>query len=62
MRAAAVSLLLAVSVLAGCAHTAPPAPAPAPKPPVPCLAQADDGLFATCLRSELDEVWAREFR
>ncbi|MDQ2708785.1 MAG: neutral zinc metallopeptidase, partial [Actinomycetota bacterium] len=43
-------------------HSAPPAPAPAPKPPVPCLAQADDGLFATCLRSELDEVWAREFR
>lgn len=62
MRAAAVILLLAASVLAGCAHTAPPAAAPATKAPVPCLSQADDGLFAICLRTELDEVWGREFR
>ncbi len=48
-------------MLTGCAHTAPAA-APAPKAPVPCLSQADDALFASCLRTELTEVWDREFR
>jgi hypothetical protein len=29
---------------------------------MPCLAQTGDGLFITCLRTELDEMWGREFR
>jgi hypothetical protein len=29
---------------------------------VPCLSQADDGLFATCLHTELDDVWGRLFQ
>jgi uncharacterized protein len=62
VRAAALTLLLAVSALTGCAHAAPPPAAPAPKPPVPCLSQANDGLFTACLRTELDEVWGRAFR
>jgi len=62
VRAAAAILLLAVSMLAGCAHNPPPAATPAPKPPLPCLSQADDGLFATCLRTELDQVWTRKLR
>jgi hypothetical protein len=55
-------------LLAGCAGSAPassdPAPpAPgAPTAPVPCLSQSDDGLFVVCLRTELDQVWSREFR
>lgn len=61
MRAAAAILLLAVLGLAGCAHT-PPQEATAPKPPVPCLSQADDRLFAACLRTELNQIWDREFR
>jgi predicted metalloprotease len=60
VRAAAI-LLLAVLVLTGCART-PPQAATAAKPPVPCLSQADDGLFATCLRTELNETWDQEFR
>jgi len=61
VRAAAASLLLTVLVLAGCART-PPQAATAPKPPVPCLSQADDGQFASCLRTELGEIWDREFQ
>ena len=51
-------------LLAGCAGhpPAPPGPRPGPAQPVPCLSQSDDGLFLICLRSELDEVWGREFR
>ena len=29
---------------------------------MPCLSQADDGQFATCLRTELNEIWDREFQ
>jgi hypothetical protein len=60
----AAAILLAVLAVAGCARTPPhaaTAPASPPKPSVPCLAQADDGLFVTCLSTELNEVWAREF-
>ncbi|MBO0875474.1 MAG: neutral zinc metallopeptidase [Pseudonocardia sp.] len=60
MRAAAI-LLLTVWVLTGCAPT-PPQAATAPKPPVPCLSQADDRQFATCLQTELNEIWDRQFR
>jgi uncharacterized protein len=70
VRAVAAILPLAVFVLAGCAHSPPPpppaAPPPsatvAPKPPLPCLAQADDLSFATCLQTELNQVWTRELR
>jgi uncharacterized protein len=48
-------------VVAGCART-PPRAATTPKPLVPCLSQADDGRFATCLQTELNEMWDREFR
>jgi hypothetical protein len=61
MRAVATTLVLAVTALAGCAPIPPVAP-PTPKPPVPCLSQSSDRLFATCLRTELDQVWRREFR
>jgi hypothetical protein len=29
---------------------------------VPCLSQVDDALFATCLQTELTEVWGQEFQ
>jgi predicted metalloprotease len=62
VRAAAVILPLAVSMLVGCAHNPPPSATPAPKPPPPCLSQVDDLPFATCLLTELDQVWTRELR
>jgi uncharacterized protein len=62
VRAAAAILPLAVSLLAGCAPNPPPAATPAPKPPLPCLSQADDLPFATCLLTELNQVWTRELR
>ena len=57
-----MTVLVAALLLAGCAGSAPRPPAGAPPPPVPCLAQADDGLFGTCLHTELDAVWSRLFR
>jgi hypothetical protein len=72
VRAAAAILPLAVFVLVGCAHNRPPPVPPpsvpppsataAPKPPLPCLSQADDLSFATCLQTELNQVWTRELR
>jgi predicted metalloprotease len=58
-----VPALTALLVLAACAGTPPTGSAarPAQPPPVPCLSQSDDGLFLVCLRSELDDVWSREF-
>jgi predicted metalloprotease len=57
---AAPALLLTALVLAGCART-PPHAATAPKPPAPCLSHTDDGQFASCLRTELNEIWDHEF-
>jgi hypothetical protein len=56
-----VTLVVAALLLAGCADSVPRHTDRAASPPVPCLSQADDGLFATCLRTELDDVWGREF-
>ena len=64
-----MAVLLAVLTVAGCAGAPPPTaiapPSPSattPGPPAaPCLSQADDGLFLTCLHTEVDEIWAGEF-
>ncbi|WP_028926247.1 neutral zinc metallopeptidase [Pseudonocardia acaciae] len=29
---------------------------------MPCLSQPDDGTFAACLNTELNQIWDREFR
>lgn len=58
--------LVGSMLLTGCAGRAPGSGAHAastpPPAPMPCQAQSDDGLFLTCLRTDLDEVWGDEFR
>jgi predicted metalloprotease len=61
VRAATIILAASALLLCGCADRVPPRTQPPPLPAVPCLSQADDVLFATCLRTELDEVWRARF-
>lgn len=65
--APAVLVMVALALLAGCGghpsgHPDPGAAvARASAPAMPCQSQWEDGLFLTCLRTALDDVWSREF-